>query len=75
MPGTVVDVGAASGDVVEVGQLLVTVEAMKMEHRLLAATAGTVTLTVSVGDVVSLDQVVATITPSPQATVDEGATP
>jgi len=75
MPGTVVDVGAASGDAVQVGQLLVTVEAMKMEHRLLAATAGTVTLTVSVGDVVSLDQVVATITPSPQAAESEGATP
>ena len=75
MPGTVVDVAVATGDPVEAGQLLVTVEAMKMEHRLTAATAGTVTLTVSVGDVVSLDQVVATITPPPEATASEGALP
>jgi acetyl-CoA/propionyl-CoA carboxylase biotin carboxyl carrier protein len=75
MPGTVVDVAVASGDMVEPGQLLVTVEAMKMEHRLTAATAGAVTLTVSVGDVVSLDQVVATITPPPEATASEGALP
>jgi len=75
MPGTVVAVAVATGDSVEAGQLLVTVEAMKMEHRLAAATPGIVTLTVSVGDVVSLDQVVATITPSPEATASEGALP
>jgi acetyl-CoA/propionyl-CoA carboxylase biotin carboxyl carrier protein len=55
--------------------MLVTVEAMKMEHRLLAGVAGTASLSVSVGDVVALDQLVATITPSPRATADEGAAP
>jgi acetyl-CoA/propionyl-CoA carboxylase biotin carboxyl carrier protein len=72
MPGTVVALGVASGDVVETGQLLLTVEAMKMEHRLVAGLAGTAHLTVSPGDVVALDQLVATITPSPSATSSEG---
>jgi acetyl-CoA/propionyl-CoA carboxylase biotin carboxyl carrier protein len=72
MPGTVVALGIASGDPVEAGQLLLTVEAMKMEHRLLAGVAGLATLNVSIGDVVALDQLVATITPTPQATADEG---
>ncbi|MCU1424687.1 MAG: Carbamoyl-phosphate synthase chain ATP-binding, partial [Microbacteriaceae bacterium] len=72
MPGTVVALGVASGDRVEAGQLLVTVEAMKMEHRLLAGLSGTATLTVSPGEVVALDQLVATITPSPSAAASEG---
>jgi acetyl-CoA/propionyl-CoA carboxylase biotin carboxyl carrier protein len=72
MPGTVVALGVSNGDVVEAGQLLLTVEAMKMEHRLLAGVAGTAQLTVSPGDVVALDQIVATITPFPPATAIEG---
>jgi acetyl-CoA/propionyl-CoA carboxylase biotin carboxyl carrier protein len=75
MPGTVVALGVADGEVVEPGRMLVTVEAMKMEHRLLAGVAGIASLSVSVGDVVALDQLVATITPSPRATADEGAAP
>jgi acetyl-CoA/propionyl-CoA carboxylase biotin carboxyl carrier protein len=63
MPGTVVAVPVASGDSVDVGQTLLTIEAMKMEHKLLASVAGTVHLTVTPGDLVRLDQVVATITP------------
>ncbi|TBN57119.1 ATP-grasp domain-containing protein [Glaciihabitans arcticus] len=62
MPGTVVAVGVSDGDTVEVGQVLITVEAMKMEHKLLAPVAGTVTLSLRVGDLVTLDQVVAQIT-------------
>ena len=64
MPGAVVALGAASHDTVAEGQPLVTIEAMKMEHTMLASIAGTVTLTVAVGDQVALDQVVARITPA-----------
>ncbi|MBX9245210.1 ATP-grasp domain-containing protein [Actinotalea ferrariae] len=65
MPGTVVAVDVATGDHVTAGQTLLTVEAMKMEHRLLATTDGTVTLTVRPADRVTLDQVVATISAPP----------
>ena len=63
MPGTVVSVSARTGDVVEAGQPLLAIEAMKMEHTLLASVAGTVTVTVAEGDQVKVDQVVATIHP------------
>lgn len=43
MPGTVVRVSVAQGDVVEAGAELLVLEAMKMEHRVLATNAGTVT--------------------------------
>jgi propionyl-CoA carboxylase alpha chain len=42
MPGTVLAVQVAAGDEVEVGQLLMTVEAMKMEHRITAPRTGVV---------------------------------
>jgi propionyl-CoA carboxylase alpha chain len=41
MPGTVLAVHAAGGDTVTAGQLLMIVEAMKMEHRITAPRAGT----------------------------------
>ncbi len=43
MPGLVVRIAVAVGDVVSVGQALVVVEAMKMENELRAASAGVVT--------------------------------
>ncbi|MBT2587468.1 biotin carboxylase N-terminal domain-containing protein [Arthrobacter sp. ISL-95] len=61
MPGTVVSVSVADGDTVEEGQALLAVEAMKMEHQLVAAVAGTVHLTSKPGDLVKADQVLATI--------------
>jgi acetyl-CoA/propionyl-CoA carboxylase, biotin carboxylase, biotin carboxyl carrier protein len=64
MPGAVVALGAATHDTVAEGQPLVTIEAMKMEHTMLASVAGTVTLEVAVGDQVALDQVVARIHPA-----------
>jgi acetyl-CoA/propionyl-CoA carboxylase, biotin carboxylase, biotin carboxyl carrier protein len=69
MPGTVVAVAVATGDTVVIGQLIATIEAMKMEHTMLASTAGVVTIDVSPGDQVALDQVVASISPH------EGAAP
>ena len=43
LPGTVLSVHVEEGDEVEDGQLLVIVEAMKMEHKITAPTASTVT--------------------------------
>ena len=65
MPGTVVSVPVTTGDRVVSGQTLATIEAMKMEHKLVANLPGTVTITVTPGDLVSLDQIVATVTPDP----------
>lgn len=42
MPGKVISVSVQSGDSVEEGDVLMIVEAMKMEHRVLAPHAGTV---------------------------------
>ncbi|BCW51494.1 biotin carboxylase N-terminal domain-containing protein [Arthrobacter sp. StoSoilB13] len=61
MPGTVVSVAVANGDMVQEGQPLLSVEAMKMEHQLVASVAGTVHLTSKPGDLVKADQVLATI--------------
>lgn len=63
MPGTVVTVAAADGDTVEAGQVLLGVEAMKMEHQLSAPVAGRVSLTLRPGDLVKAGQVLATVTP------------
>jgi len=43
MPGTVLAVHVAPGDAVAAGQLVMIVEAMKMEHRITAPRAGMVT--------------------------------
>ncbi|GAB3144348.1 acetyl/propionyl/methylcrotonyl-CoA carboxylase subunit alpha [Marisediminicola antarctica] len=77
MPGTVVAVHAATGDRVTAGQPLVTVEAMKMEHTLLAPIDGCVTVTVADGDLVRLDAVVATVAPPeiPASTTEPAAGP
>ncbi|SDX44687.1 acetyl-CoA/propionyl-CoA carboxylase, biotin carboxylase, biotin carboxyl carrier protein [Arthrobacter sp. cf158] len=61
MPGTVVSVSVANGDSVEEGQVLLAVEAMKMEHQLVASVSGTVHLSSKPGDLVKADQVLATI--------------
>ena len=61
MPGTVVSVEVTSGQDVVAGQPLLTLEAMKMEHRLVAPRDGTVTVLVRPADRVPLDHIVATI--------------
>ncbi|MGX5360269.1 acetyl/propionyl/methylcrotonyl-CoA carboxylase subunit alpha [Kocuria sp. KH4] len=63
MPGTVVAVPAAAGERVAEGQTVVVVEAMKMEHRLTAPTAGTVELSVRAGERVRVHQVLARVVP------------
>ncbi|MGB2921374.1 MAG: acetyl/propionyl/methylcrotonyl-CoA carboxylase subunit alpha [Mycobacterium sp.] len=62
MPGTVVAVGIQDGTTVTTGAVVVTVEAMKMEHALAAPVDGVVELLVSVGEQVKVGQVLARIT-------------
>ncbi|MGO4493087.1 biotin carboxylase N-terminal domain-containing protein [Arthrobacter sp. 2YAF22_2] len=64
MPGTVVSVSVSNGDTVEAGQVLLSVEAMKMEHQLVAPLDGTVHISIGTGDLVKADQVLATIHPA-----------
>lgn len=62
MQGTIVKVAVADGDVVAEGDLIVVLEAMKMEQPLTAHRAGTVTgLSAAAGDTVSAGAVLATI--------------
>lgn len=62
MPGGVVAVYVEDGDTVTAGQPLVSIEAMKMEHPVLAPHEGAVQLLVAVGDQARRDQVVAIVT-------------
>jgi acetyl-CoA/propionyl-CoA carboxylase biotin carboxyl carrier protein len=68
MPGTVVSVPAITGSDVRLGQALVVVSAMKMEHVLVAPRDGTVDILVREGDSVVDDEVVARLVPSATTT-------
>ncbi len=72
IPGAVVAVLVADGDTVEPGTTVVVVEAMKMEHPLIAPRGGILRLRVRPGDQVRLDQVVAVVEASTGPTVDAG---
>ncbi len=62
MQGTIVKVAASEGDVVEEGDLIVVLEAMKMEQPLTAHKAGTVRgLSATAGETVAAGAVIATI--------------
>ena len=62
MHGAVLRVNAAAGDRVERGAVVMVLEAMKMEHEILAPAAGTVAeLTVNAGDQVEAGTVLAVI--------------
>jgi acetyl-CoA/propionyl-CoA carboxylase biotin carboxyl carrier protein len=64
MQGTIVKLAVSDGDVVEAGDLVVVLEAMKMEQPITAHQAGTVSdLTAEVGSVVAAGAQIATITP------------
>jgi acetyl-CoA/propionyl-CoA carboxylase biotin carboxyl carrier protein len=65
MQGTIVKVAVEDGQPVEAGDLIVVLEAMKMEQPINAHQAGVVgALSASVGDVVSSGTTLCTITPS-----------
>ncbi len=64
MPGGVVRVAVATGDAVEAGQVLVVLEAMKMEHAVHAPAAGTVTeVVVAEGDQVETGRLLVVVEP------------
>ena len=63
MPGSVIAVQVASGSEVSEGDVVVVVEAMKMEHALAAPISGQVEVLVSVGDQVKVEQVLARLIP------------
>jgi len=59
MPGAVVALHVADGATVATGDRIVTIEAMKMEHPVLAPHDGVVRVDVAIGDQVRRDQVLA----------------
>ena len=62
MQGTVLDVKVATGDVVEVGQVICIVEAMKMENEVVAHKAGVVAdVAVATGAAVTNGQAICAI--------------
>ena len=61
MPGTVIAVPVKSGELVEQGQVVAIVEAMKMEHSLRAPASGVVEVMVSTGDQTALGQLLARV--------------
>jgi acetyl-CoA/propionyl-CoA carboxylase biotin carboxyl carrier protein len=64
MPGSVIAIQVSSGAEVCEGDVVVVVEAMKMEHSLTAPVSGHVEVLVSVGDQVKVEQVLARLTPA-----------
>ncbi|SDO92156.1 acetyl-CoA/propionyl-CoA carboxylase, biotin carboxylase, biotin carboxyl carrier protein [Microbacterium testaceum StLB037] len=75
LPGTVVAVHVVDGDSVEAGARLLTIEAMKMEHTVVAPHAGTVRLRTSAGSQVARDAVVATVSPEIPQSHDSAGSP
>ena len=62
MPGTILDVKVAVGDTVKSGDVLMVLEAMKMENDIVAPCAGTVKqILVSKGSTVNTDDVLVVI--------------
>ncbi|MDQ6523863.1 biotin carboxylase N-terminal domain-containing protein [Nocardioides sp. LHD-245] len=74
MPGSVIAVRAALGDVVQEGQPILVMEAMKMQHTIAAPYAGTVTeLSASAGQQVEAGAVLAVVEPAEAAPEEENA--
>ena len=61
MPGTVIAVEVADGDQVTEGQPVIVIEAMKMEHTLVATRDGQAKISVSVGQKVGTGEVLAEV--------------
>ncbi|WP_082973984.1 acetyl/propionyl/methylcrotonyl-CoA carboxylase subunit alpha [Mycobacterium sp. E740] len=68
MPGSVVAVGVTDGQQVSAGTVVITVEAMKMEHALAAPVDGVVELLVAQGDQVKMGQPLAKISTEKEET-------
>jgi acetyl-CoA/propionyl-CoA carboxylase biotin carboxyl carrier protein len=62
MPGAVVAVHVADGARVRAGERIVTIEAMKMEHPVIAPHDGLAAIGVAIGDQVRRDQILARVT-------------
>jgi pyruvate carboxylase subunit B len=72
MPGLVVKVEVEEGDVVEAGQGMAIVEAMKMENELKAEGPGVVsTIHVAAGDTVEKDQILIDLDPLDDGEAEE----
>ena len=72
MPGKVIELRVALGDLVEAGQVVAVLEAMKMENHLRAAEAGTVTeIRAAVGDQVEKDALLMVIDDGSEAAEDD----
>ncbi|KAF0848820.1 ATP-binding protein [Nocardia caishijiensis] len=65
MPGSVIAAPVANGATVAVGDPVIVIEAMKMEHTLTAPVAGTVEVLASPGTQVKLDQVLVRVVAHP----------
>lgn len=61
MPGTVLKVNVNNGDTVASGDVILILEAMKMENEIVAPCAGKVTLNVKAGETVDTDAVLASV--------------
>ncbi|GAA1884141.1 acetyl/propionyl/methylcrotonyl-CoA carboxylase subunit alpha [Paeniglutamicibacter psychrophenolicus] len=62
MPGTVIAVQVSDGELVAAGQILATIEAMKMEHQMLSPSDGVVNMShLKAGDLVKANQLIATV--------------
>ncbi|MCX5041582.1 acetyl/propionyl/methylcrotonyl-CoA carboxylase subunit alpha [Aldersonia sp. NBC_00410] len=74
MPGSVIAVAVEDGAEVSVGDTVVVVEAMKMEHALASPVDGTVELLVKAGEQVKVDQLLARVVPNtPESDHESGA--
>ena len=61
MPGTVLKVNVNNGDTVASGDVILILEAMKMENEIVAPCAGKVTLNVKAGETVDTDALLASV--------------
>lgn len=70
MPGTVVKVAVADGQDVAAGDVVLVLEAMKMQHSVTAPSAGTVTVNVTTGQQVAAGEVLAIVEPVVETPVE-----
>ena len=61
MPGTVLKVNVNNGDTVASGDVILILEAMKMENEIVAPCAGKITLNVKAGETVDTDALLASV--------------